>query len=92
MADEEKTTDEIGKKLDLADSWLTKFGNILKKHWGKLLFLLFCYCVYWAFTQPPTKAEAEQPQTEDQVQEQFYQVDSSAYWDSIHKADSLKTY
>jgi len=49
--------DEIGKKLDLADSWLTKFGIILKKHWGKLLLLLFSYCVYWAFTQPAQTVE-----------------------------------
>ena len=53
----ENKDDNIGKKLDLADSWLTKFGIILKKHWGKLLFILFCWIVYWAFTQPPLPAE-----------------------------------
>lgn len=58
----EKTTDDIGKKLDLADTWLTKFGIIVKKHWGKLLLLLVCYCVYWAFTQPaPTETIIVEP-------------------------------
>ncbi len=55
----ESNDDNIGKKLDLADSWLTKFGIILKKHWGKLLFILFCYCVWWAFNQP---VEIKEPQ------------------------------
>jgi hypothetical protein len=60
--------DSIGKKLDLADSWLTKFGNIMKKHWGKLLFLLLCYCVYWAFTQPaPVNEEVQAPPTDTVV-------------------------
>ena len=54
---EKPTTDDIGKKLDLADSWLTKFGTILKKHWGKLLLLLVGYCIYWAFTQPAPVVE-----------------------------------
>lgn len=54
---EENKEDSIGKKLDLADSWLTKFGIILKKHWGKLLFLLFCWIVYWAFNLPPLPKE-----------------------------------
>lgn len=49
MAEE---NDEIGKKLDLADGWLTKFGNILKKHWGKLLLIVVCYMTYYAMTHP----------------------------------------
>ena len=56
---EKATTQEDGTelKLDKVDSYLTKFGLILKKHWGKLLLLLVSYCVYWAFTQPATPAE-----------------------------------
>jgi hypothetical protein len=49
---DEKETDEIGKKLDLADGWLTKFGNILKKHWGKLLLIVACYGIYFICTHP----------------------------------------
>ena len=69
--------DNIGKKLDLADSWLTKFGIILKKHWGKLLFLLFCWVVYWAFTQPPL------PQEEPSKQETEVRQTDTASTDSI---------
>ena len=72
---EENKEDNIGKKLDLADSWLTKFGIILKKHWGKLLFLLFCWIVYWAFTQPPLPAETP--------------VEEETYYDSL-PADSTE--
>ena len=72
--------DNIGNKLDLADSWLTKFGTILKKNWGKLLFILFCYCVYWVFTQPPVK--------EPQIQS--YPAEGGIYSDSAY-ADSLTT-
>lgn len=66
--------DNIGKKLDLADSWLTKFGIILKKHWGKLLFILFCYCVYWAFTQPQ-----QQEPTQDSIYSTPIEDDSTYY-------------
>lgn len=75
MAKQEE--DNIGKKLDLADSWLTKFGIILKKHWGKLLFILFCYCVYWAFTQPPQEKPTQDiysvPIEDDST---YYETDS----------------
>jgi hypothetical protein len=40
------STTEVEKKLDVADNALTKFGIILKKHWGKLLFILLAYLVY----------------------------------------------
>lgn len=72
MAKQEE--DNIGKKLDLADSWLTKFGIILKKHWGKLLFLLFCYIVYWAFTQPLPQEENQN--INEVVDTTYYETDS----------------
>ena len=71
--------DNIGKKLDLADSWLTNFGIILKKHWGKLLFLLFCYCVYWAFTQPTQKQSIQEYVYSTPVEDDstyYYETDS----------------
>ena len=71
--------DQIGRKLDLADSWLTKFGTILKKHWGKLLFLLFCYCVYWAFTQPAPAEESNIPDPDSA----YYDSTYTEYEDSI---------
>lgn len=75
MAKQEE--DNIGKKLDLADSWLTKFGIILKKHWGKLLFLLFCYCVYWAFTQPLPPEESSQKNSAELYSDSvYYESDS----------------
>lgn len=49
---ENEKQDNIEKKLDKADRYLTKFGIILKKHWSKILLLLFCYCVWWVFSQP----------------------------------------
>ena len=48
-----ETEDSTEQKLNKVDSYLTKFGIILKKHWGKLLLILLGYCVYWAFTLPP---------------------------------------
>jgi hypothetical protein len=47
-----ETEDQITKKLELADTWLTKLEVILRKHWGKLILLLFVYFIYWALTQP----------------------------------------
>lgn len=44
--------DSTEDKLDKVDSYLTKFGNIMYKHWGKLLFLGLCWIIYWVFTQP----------------------------------------
>lgn len=86
MAEENKqetpATDEIGKKLDLADSWLTKFGLILKKHWGKLLLIGFGYLVYWFLILPPE----EPAPVEEQYQE--YVDDSSAYYEDT-PADSV---
>ncbi len=63
-------TNEVEKKLDAADSILTKIKTLLKKHWGILLFLLFSYCVYWAFTQP---APVQEEQYQEPVQEEQYQ-------------------
>lgn len=57
--------DNTEKQLDKVDSYLTKFGIILKKHWGKLLLILVGYCVYWAFTQPAPVQEEEQYQIID---------------------------
>ena len=65
---------EVEKKLDAADGILTKIKTLLKKHWGILLFLLFCYVVYWAFTQP----EPAQPQTIEYIQP----VDTVYVWES----------
>lgn len=68
----ETPEDATEQKLDKVDSYLTKFGIILKKHWGKLLLILFGYCVYWAFTQPASTPEkAVQPA-----------ADSVVYYDS----------
>lgn len=53
--------DSTEDKLDKVDSYLTKFGIIMKKHWGKLLFLGLCWIVYWIFTQPPVEAPEPTP-------------------------------
>jgi hypothetical protein len=85
--------DEIGKKLELADNWLTKLGVIWKKHWGKLIIIGSIAGVYyfmkWAMSLPQEN-ENEYPQ--EQV-EQAQEIDSSAYWaywDSVYVADSLR--
>ncbi len=49
----EKPVDDISKKLELADNWLTKLEVILKKHWGKLILLLVVYFIYWALSGEP---------------------------------------
>ena len=72
-------TNEVEKKLDAADSILTKIKTLLKKHWGILLFLLFSYCVYWAFTQPaPVQEEqVQEEQYQEPVQEEQYNTDNT---------------
>jgi hypothetical protein len=79
----EKPQDEIGKKLELADSWLTKVGIIWKKHWGKLLIIGSIAGVYyfmkWAMSLP----------VETQTEQVDYYIDSAAYWDSVYVADSI---
>lgn len=73
----ENKQDETENKLDKVDSYLTKFGIILKKHWGKLLLLLVGYCVYWSFNQP----------TQEPMQdEQYYDYNDSTYY---YEEDSL---
>lgn len=63
MAEEEKPKeDEISKKLDSVDNWLTKGGIIWKKHWGKLIIIGIVagsyYFIKWAMSLP------EEPKTE----------------------------
>lgn len=88
----ETQTDEISKKLDLADSWLTKLGIILVKHWGKLTLLLIAYFFYWALTQPvdavvyPPQNEFQEPVpvATDSIYGEHYTQDTLEYYsDSI---------
>ena len=72
--------DSTENKLDKVDSYLTKFGIILKKHWGKLLLILFGYCVYWAFTQPMQEPEPVQEQVQEYYDDStYYYEDDSSY-------------
>ena len=57
------------EKVKDADSLLTTLGKTLWKHKWLLLFLLFSYCVYWAFTQP----DVSEDQNIDQVDEGYYE-------------------
>lgn len=60
-----KETDDISKKLDSVDNWLTKGGIIWKKHWGKLIIIGIIaggyYFMKWAMSLPDEpKAENKQ--------------------------------
>jgi len=76
-------TNDISKKLDVADNVLTKLKVILKKHWGILLFILFSYCMYLVFTKSMPATEQEQ------VQE--YVVDT-VYTDDIQYSEKEEEY
>jgi len=67
----------VEKKLDAADGILTKLKALLKKHWGLLIFILFCWCVYWAFTQPPII----EPIQQEYVPAEYVNSDSVFYED-----------
>lgn len=76
--------DDNEKKLDKVDSYLTKFGVIMKKHWGKLLFLLFCYCVWWAFNQPPLPKEDPKPEQSTERKDAIIIEDTLPGTDSVN--------
>ena len=59
-------------KLKKADSFLTTLTGLLKKHWKLILFLLFCWFIYWAFTLP-IEDEREIYPGEEFYQEENYQ-------------------
>jgi len=79
---ENQDQDSTEKQLDKVDSYLTKFGNILKKHWGKLLLLGFGYLVYWYMSQPAEQTEAD---------EQYQIVDTVYVEDTVFVADTTET-
>ncbi len=39
----------LDSNLDIADSVLDKITKIIKKRWGIILLLVFCYLGYWFF-------------------------------------------
>ncbi len=78
---ENKEQDSTENKLDKVDSYLTKFGNILKKHWGKLLLIGFGYLVYWYMSQPADQMEDEQ----------YQMVDTVYVEDTVYVADTTET-
>lgn len=67
--------DSTENKLDKVDSYLTKFGIILNKHWGKLLLIGIAFCIYemviWAKSLPDPVIEEVQDVPED-----TYYIDS----------------
>lgn len=81
--------DSTENKLDKVDSYLTKFGNILKKHWGKLLLILIGYCVYasvnWVINLPDEPV-VEEVQDELPVEDDTYYIDSLS-GDTIYYED-----
>jgi hypothetical protein len=69
--------DSTENKLDKVDSYLTKFGIILKKHWGKLLIILAAYCIYevtiWVVNLPDPDDNEE---VQQDLPENIYYIDS----------------
>ncbi len=64
-------------KVEQADSLLTKLKNLLKKHWGFLLLLLFLYgvykfCVLVGEEMDKTPAQEQQDRIADSIY--FYQT------------------
>ncbi len=58
--------DGAEEKVRKIDKLLTEVKGLLKKHWGVLLLILFCWFIYWALTTDPveTYRDAEQMQQE----------------------------
>lgn len=83
--------DSIESKIGKVDRILDKGGIVFKKHWGKILFILLCLFVYWAWNLPP--AEPEQLQAEPSQSEQSYS-DTSHYdngnTDTTYYEDTLR--
>jgi hypothetical protein len=81
MADENKSEDDISKKLDSVDNWLTKGGNIWKKHWGKLIIIGFVagsyYFMKWAMSLP------DEPIKTEEVKQDVWTFDLGEQGDTI---------
>lgn len=82
--------DNTENKLDKVDSYLTKFGIILKKHWGKLILILVAYCIYegviWVANLPD-------PVVNEEIQdlpENIYYIDSLT-GDTVYYNDAQST-
>jgi hypothetical protein len=59
----------VDKQLDNVDNILTKIGNICKKHWGKLLIILFMVLCYFVFTADYEEIDdSNQPIIEENIQ------------------------
>lgn len=80
------------EKVKQADSFLDTLGKTLWKHKWLLMFLLFSYCVYWAFTQPvePAKQEAQAMELIDE--DSAYSQEDTAYYqeDKKNNADTTE--
>jgi hypothetical protein len=68
------TLDSIENKIGKVDRILDKTKAVFKKHWGIILFILFCAFMYWAWNLPPVESEAT-PQDEQQL------VSDTPYYD-----------
>jgi len=61
----------VNNNLDQVDNIFTKIKNIFKKHWGIILFALFCYFIYWAWNLPDEPVIEQQ--TEQTTQQEEYE-------------------
>lgn len=60
------------KKLSAIDKFLTSLKQLLKKHWGILLLILFGLFIYWVATLPPVYEPLPYPeQVDDYQQDEF---------------------
>lgn len=62
--------------LDKVDGFLTKFGTVLKKHWGKLILIGLGVIVWWFTKEVLKEYETIQP---DEYYEETYVDDTEEY-------------
>lgn len=86
---EEISLSDAEKKLDQADSVITKAWNILKKHWGKLLIFLLIYGGYKFCVL--VGEEMDKPQQE-QVQPVYVIGDTTTTYDESDTAQYEEYY
>lgn len=62
---------ETEEKVRQVDSLLGTVKNLLKKHWGLLMLILFCAFIYWAFNLPPEEETEDDSIYRDSISQQI---------------------
>lgn len=72
------------KTLDKVDGFLTKFGTVLKKHWGKLLLIGTAIVVWWFGKEVLKEYDATQS---EEYYDESYTEDTEEYSDEDYSIE-----